>query len=478
MTHVERFADFAHTSQTASLPPEVTEEARRIVLDTVGCALAATDNPAGRAGIAYGRVLGGDRDEATVIGVAGRTSVHGAAFANAELMNALDYEPIAMPGHVAPYVVPVVLAMGEQAQASGALALNAVAVCHEMSQRLAAAMDRNRDVRDGRARTAEVLGYASTVFGVAAAATMMKEMSAASTADAIGIAGATSPVNGHRAWLMHAPSTTIKNSLMPGGVAFTGMTAAWMADLGHRGDRQILDDAEFGYPRFIGTTRWEPAGLTAGLGEEWGFVAQSFFKPYPHCRVPHALFDALISVVTEHALTPDEIESITAWCEEWVGEFPTFMGDIIERPYDAQFTFVHGLSLAAHLIEPGKAWHAEGVVDSPSVLDLKRRITWKSHPGWAEAVAKDPTARPSRIEVVARGTTFVAERTHPRGSASSDPTTYMTTEELGQKFLRNADGVLTPARAEQALDALLHLDEADDLAPVMELLSPAPGRQR
>lgn len=471
-THVERFAEFAGGCASQPLPTEVGEESKRIILDSVGCALAATDNPAGRAGIDYGRVLGGDRGQATIIGVSGRTSVHGAAFANAELMNALDFEPIALPGHVAPYVVPVALAMAEGFGCLGEQVVAAVAVCHEMSYRFAKAMDKNRDVKDGKAHTSPVLGYSSTVFGVTAAAAMMKGMDPDGVADALGIAGATSPVNGHRAWLMHAPSTTIKNSLMPGGVAMSAMTAAYMADLGHRGDRQILDDEEFGYPRFIGTRRWEPSCLTTDLGTDWRFHAESFFKPYPHCRVPQALFDALIEVVRTNGVKPEEIESLTAWGEEWVGQFPTFMSDIIERPYDAQFSFVHGLSLAAHLVPPGKDWHDPAIVNSRSVLDLKKRIEWRSHPDWAAAVSQDPSARPSRVEVVARGTTFVGERNHPKGSPSPDPATYMTTDELVEKFHHNAEGVLTFADAEAVVEGLLHLEKVDDVRGVMQRLRP------
>lgn len=472
-THVDKFAEFANVSASKSLPLEVVEESKRIILDTVGCALAATDNPAGRAGIDYGRILGGERDEATIIGVSGKTSIHGAAFANAELMNALDFEPIALPGHVAPYVVPVTLAMAEALGGPGEHVVAAVAVCHEMSYRFSKSMDKNRDVKDGKAHTSPVLGYTSTVFGLTAAAAMMKKMTKEAMADALGIAGATSPVNGHRAWLMHAPSTTIKNSLMPGGIAMTAMTAAYMADLGHRGDKLILDDEEFGYPRFIGTRRWEPSGLTTDLGTDWRFPAESFFKPYPHCRVPQALFDALIEVVRENEIKPEEIESLTAWGEEWVGQFPTFMADIIDRPYDAQFSFVHGLALAAHLVPPGRDWHDPAIVSSPSVLDLKKRIEWKSHPDWASAVSKDPNARPSRIEIVARGTTFVGERNYPKGSPSPDPSTYMTTDELVEKFRHNAQRVLTAADTETVLDSLLHFEKVTDVSVVMDLLRPA-----
>lgn len=474
MTHIEAFATFVESSGRASLPEEVSEEAKRIILDSIGCALAATETPAARAGIEYGRVLGGDRDEATIVGQPEPSSVHGATFANAEMMNALDFDAVAAPGHVAPYGVPVALALGEALRTPGRLVVAAVAVCHEMSYRFAKAMDRNRDVKEGRAHTAPVLGYASTVFGIAGAAALMKSMDADAVADALGIAGATSPVNAHRAWLAHAPAATIKNHLMPGGVAMTGLTAAYMAELGHRGDRQILDDAQFGYPQFIGSRRWEPSDLTSGLLKEWRFPSESYLKPWPHCRVPHALFDALADLVRENGLHPSEIESITAWGEEWASQFPTFMTREIHRPFDAQFSFAHGLAMVAHQVPPGRAWQDPAVVYDESVLGLMSRVVWKPHPDWAAAVARNPAARPSRVEVDARGTTFVGERDFPRGSRSPDPSTHMSTAEVVDKFLHNAEGVIDADAAARIADHVMDLEQVENVAEVLRLLRPVP----
>lgn len=470
MTHVHRFAEFVARSP-GLVSTEAAHEARRIILDSVGCALAAQGTPAAHAGIGYGRILGAGGREATIIGEAEPSSAHGAAFANAELMNALDHDAVAAPGHVAPYVVPVALALGEALDADGALAATAVAVCHEMSHRLAKAMDRNRDVKDGRADTPPVLGYASTVFGITAAAAVMKGMGADAVANALGIAGATSPVNSHRAWLEHAPTSTIKNHLMPGGVASTALAAAFMAEFGHRGDVRILDDEEFGYPRFIGTRRWEPSALTTALGEEWRFLGESYFKPWPHCRVPHAVFDATDALVREHDLLPEEITSIVAWGEQW-GELPTFMNRDIQRPFDAQFSFTHGIAMVAHRVPAGRQWQDPDRVYDPSVMSLADRTHWRAHPDWASAVTRDPGARPAKVEIVARGTTFVAERDYPRGSPSPDPTTAMSDDELLAKFLVNAEGVIAADDAARTAQTLLTMDSSVRLRDVMRLLRP------
>jgi 2-methylcitrate dehydratase PrpD len=472
-SHVEKFAAFAAATRGKALPSEVAEDTKRTLLDSIGCGLAAVDIASGRMGVEYARILAGSSTDATILGVAEKSSVHGAAFANAELINALDMDTVGAPGHVSPYVVPAVLAMGEILRRSGNDVMAATAVSHEMSFRFARAMDQNRDIKDGKAHTSPVLGYSSVVFGVAAATGMLKGLNRDQLEHTIGIAGSTTPVNAHRAWLEHVPTTTIKYNLLSGGLTFTGMTAAYLAQLGHRGDKQILDDVEFGYPRFIGTTRWEPSRLTTELGTDWRYPAANFFKPYPFCRVTHALFDGLIELVRVNDIKPDEIESLTAYGEEWVGKFATFFNRDIERPYDAQFSFPHGLALAAHLVPPGKDWQDPENVYNPSVMNLMSKVVWKSHPDWAAAVAANPNARPARVEIAARGTTFVAERSYPKGSVSPDPSTFMTTDEVVEKFLHNARDVIAAEDAQWVADRVMHLEDVDDISTVMTRLRPA-----
>jgi 2-methylcitrate dehydratase PrpD len=209
------------------------------------------DEPKGRIGIEYGRLTGGS-GKATIIGSGDQVSIFGAAFANGELINALDMDAVVPPGHVTPYGLPGALAVGESVGASGKELITAIAVAHEMSYRLGTAMDYLRDTRDGKVSPPPVYGYSSTVFGATAAIGKLKGLSNDVLAHALGIAGSISPVNSQVAWFQHASSSTI-NYMLAGALTQAAMTAAHMAELGHRGDRQILDDREFGFPRFIGT---------------------------------------------------------------------------------------------------------------------------------------------------------------------------------------------------------------------------------
>ncbi|WP_170970114.1 MmgE/PrpD family protein [Nocardioides jishulii] len=445
-------AAFAAGAPPVAVPVSVREEAARVVLDSIGCALAAVETPAGRIARSYADVLAGPVRDTTVIGV-GRSSLHGAAYANCELVAALDMAPINQPGHVAPYVVATALAVAERGDRALAETVDAVAVGLEVAQRFASAMDTNRAVVDDRPVLSPVMGFASSIFAAAAAGTRLRDADQTLTADVLGIAAATSPVNSLRSWQLHTHSTSVKYGL-GGGLVQAALHAVLAAELGHRGDRMILDDATHGYPAFIGTRRWEPEQITRGLGQQWTFPAGTHLKPYPHCRVTHGVFDALAALVEREDLTPGEIESITAHGEAWATGVPTYMNDEIRLPVDAQFSFRHGISVVAHRVPPGKAWQDPAVVHDPSVTALMERIEWRAHEGWADAYAAHPSARPARVEVVARGTTFVEERDFPRGSPSPDPATTFTTDEVVAKFRHNAAGVVTADSVDRVVTAL------------------------
>ncbi|QYY33935.1 MmgE/PrpD family protein (plasmid) [Cupriavidus pinatubonensis] len=468
-TIIERLAEFSVNTDIARLPANVIDECKRDVLDSIGCALAGMEHPKGRIGIDAGRRLGGTGGSATIIGTGDKSTPHGAAFANGELINALDADSVLLPGHVSPYVLPGAFASAEVHQRSGSDLIAAVAVSHEISCRLGAAMSGYRDTKDGKAAHTSVVGYSSTVFGATASAAKLKGLAVDRLASALGIAAATAPVNSQRAWFMHAPTATIKYQ-MAGALTNAALSAADMGDLGHRGDLQMLDDEEFGYPRFIGTARWSPELLTTGLGEEWRFPAFQMFKPYPHCRVMHAPLDLLIDLVAQHNIRVEEIESITSYGEGWAYVLPCFTNREITELHDAQFCFTHGLAVAAHRITPGRQWQDPAVVFDPSVMALMQKVKLETHPTYFQSISADITSRPSRVEIRARGQAFAAEKHFPKGTPSADPQTYMTTEELVRKFGTFVDGILSDATIDKIVDSVLHLEQVDDFGEIMRLL--------
>jgi 2-methylcitrate dehydratase PrpD len=248
------------------------------------------------------------------------------------------------------------------------------------------------------------------------------------------------------------------------------MTAAHMGPMGHRGDLLVLDDADFGFPKFIGTRKWEPERITTELGSRWGFVAEQTYKPYPHCRILHGPLDCVSELVEKHDLRPEEIESIKVFVEGFV-ERPVWLTRDIQEVHDGQFSIAHGIAIGAHRLPLGKAWQNPANVFAPSVLALMDKVTHEVHPDYVKELSAHGAARPSRVEIRARGTVFSAERLYPKGSVSPDGATRMTSEELIAKFVHNADGVLSRSAADRVVNAVMDLESCSNFATVMGLVA-------
>jgi len=470
-TLIESLAEFTVATRYADLPSSVVSESKRLLIDSIGCALGGLSHSRGTIALQYARLQGpgAPGQQASILGTAQRSSINAASFANAELINALDFDAILPPGHVSPYVIPGALAFAEVRGASGQDLLSAIAVSHEMSHRIGKASDYLRDVKDGKIAPPKVNGYANTVFGGTAAIGKVKRMSAPMLANAMGIAGSMAPVNSQWSFSVHTSISTLKYHVA-GALANTATNAAMLAELGHTGDLELLDDPERGWRRMINTERWEPQHITRDLGREWWFPAMTSYKPYPHCRLMHAPFDTLIDVLQRNDIKPQEIEGIRAWVEGYAMQ-PLWLNREITHVTQGQFSIAHGLAVAAQRIAPGKRWQAPEVVFDPSVLALMDKIEFEVHPDYEKQLLANAASRPTRIEVRARGHTFVGERLYPKGSPSPDPATRMTDEEITAKFVRNAEGVLEPSAAEAALESMWALESAADVKRLVALLA-------
>ncbi|MCS7049994.1 MAG: MmgE/PrpD family protein, partial [Thermomicrobium sp.] len=206
-------------------------------------------------------------------------------------------------------------------------------------------------------------------------------------------------------------------------------------------------------------------------GTDWRFPLESTIKPYPHCRVPHGLFDVLRELQQEHDIRPEEITEIRAWGEAWVEDLPVWMNKRIEDVTDAQFSVPHGLAVAAQRIAPGPAWQDPEVVFSDEVLGLMERVKFKGHPSYVSALEGNRSSRPARVEIDARGTTFSGERLYPKGSPSPDSSSLMSTEEVLEKFLVNAVVRLPEKRAREVAEAILALEDAGDVSGVISMFA-------
>jgi 2-methylcitrate dehydratase PrpD len=137
-TVVQQLADFALQARWADLPPDIVQETKMILLDSIGCALVATQTDKGKINLSLARRFGGP-SEASVIGSSLKAGLATAALVNGELMYTPDYISMIAGGNEPSYVLPAILTMAESTGASGKELILSTAIGLEISTRLARA---------------------------------------------------------------------------------------------------------------------------------------------------------------------------------------------------------------------------------------------------------------------------------------------------------------------------------------------------
>ena len=80
-TTITKLADFIDRTNFEDIPERVIHETKRLLLDSIGCALAGVTADKGKWGVEYVRSLYGGAPQATILGLGEKTCAAGAAFA-------------------------------------------------------------------------------------------------------------------------------------------------------------------------------------------------------------------------------------------------------------------------------------------------------------------------------------------------------------------------------------------------------------
>jgi 2-methylcitrate dehydratase len=137
-TLVQRIADNVLGVAAADIPSEVVEYTKALILDSIGCALAAAEEPAFERASRVFAQLGGNPD-CTVIGSPRRVNLPQAVLLNGILIRALDlndaYIGPGQMGHPSDNIA-VGLSVGEKFRASGLSVIAGVALGYEIYCRI------------------------------------------------------------------------------------------------------------------------------------------------------------------------------------------------------------------------------------------------------------------------------------------------------------------------------------------------------
>ncbi|MEB3286653.1 MAG: MmgE/PrpD family protein [Vampirovibrionales bacterium] len=156
-----RLAEYADSLSYDNLPKEALQEAKRRIIDSLGCAIGAKDSDPARISRTVAR-LSESKDGATVIFTKHKSSVENAAFANGVLFRYLDFNDTYLslePAHPSDNIAAI-LAVAEAEGKNGKDILTAIVLAYEIQCRLC-------DAASIRARGWDHVTYGSFSAGLA-----------------------------------------------------------------------------------------------------------------------------------------------------------------------------------------------------------------------------------------------------------------------------------------------------------------------
>ncbi|MBW2038772.1 MAG: MmgE/PrpD family protein [Deltaproteobacteria bacterium] len=459
MTITREIARFATELKYEDLPLEVVNEIKRLMLDSLGCALGGLRTEKGKIAVRLARCLGGP-SEATIVGTMDKVSVAASSFATGELINALDYEALlSPPDHATPYVMAAPLAIGEMKGISGKELIVAIALAHELATRIGSSLIfGNRFAVELPERemvmSLPTPGYGLCAFGGVAGAGRLLGLNAERMAHAMGIAGYTAPVPMLMKFAFTLPSSMSKY-LAAGFLSQAEVIAVLLAEMGYTGDKEVLE-GNYGFWRGFGCDGWMPESITEGLGEKWYFPYRIFYKTFPCCGAMQNALAHFQKIIIENGLQPDEIGEVRVRLNP-LAELPLWRTTQIETHIEAQFSVPYVFAVMAHGIEIGPSWQAQETFRDSKIIEFMRRVKILT------AMDGDARERPDVEVMVHKGATRKVYS--QRGLALRDK---MTDAELIEKFKHNVRTLLEEERANKVIDDLQRLEDLPDISGLLQ----------
>jgi len=449
-TIVEQLSSYVSGMRYEDLPREVVHQAKRLMVDSVGCALGGWGSePAVIACDVAGSVT--SAQSATVMVTGHRTSPDLATFANGVMLRFLDfndgYTSTGESGHPSDSIAAV-LSVAELMKRSGREAIAATVLAYEVFCRICD----QADLKPLGFDHVTVGGMAST-----AAAARLLGLPATRIAQAFNLGIAAN---------VALYQTRIGNVSMWKGCAYANASrnavfAAMLAARGMTGPSPVFEGVG-GY--FKAVTR-RPFALPPLGGRNHPFkIMECSIKRYPLGLYSQTVVQAALEVREKLRGTDDiaevRIETVTTAIRLMAGDPEKWAPATREAadhsmPYTVAVALVHGEVEQRHF--------GDEFLRDPKLLALTRLVKAEAT---EEADRQMPEAMLCKLTVVTNsGATHGATVRYHNGHWRNP----MSDDELEAKFRKLARGVLQPAQGDRLLAALWKLEDAADAGEIVRL---------
>lgn len=433
------------------LSDEAIYQAKRYLLDSIGCALGG-----------YGqhdvRIALDVLDEtaapgkATVFGSGRKLNAQSAALANALAVRCMDYNDIYWkqdPSHPSD-ILPAALACCERMGTDGKEAIVGIVLGHEFEMRLCEAAFPG--IRERGWHHATLTAFVSPIVAGRALHLDWERIQ-----HAIGISASRHATLGA---VTAGKLTMMKNTVDPMATE-SGVLAALLAERGYTGPEHVIDGKE-GLVHCFGP-EWKLDVLVDGLGDSWR-INQCGMKFFPTEALTHTPISAVLDIMSEQGLDCDQVAKVHI-------RSLARAADILADPskYDprSKETADHSLPycIAAALVD--KQVTPAQFTDE-RIMNEKIRAQLNKVEVVADEEIEKVFPELQRVIVTIHtsdGNQFTKQLDYPKG----DPRNPLSDEEIEGKFDALAAPFISEAGRKSIKDAVWKLDELASVTELMEL---------
>jgi len=445
MSETKTLASYIVTSRIESVPDDVRHEARRAIVNFMGCALGGSvDTAVDRAIQAFEPFAG--KPTASILGRSERTDPLHASLMNGISSHVYDFDDTTPKNYVHP-TSPVASALFAYASAnrvSGRDFMEAFILGFEAESRIANAVyPAHYDVGW------HITGTAG-VFGAATAIGKLLKLPEQQMIWDIGLAAT-------QAAGLREMFGSMAKALHPGRAAQNGYGAALLAQAGFTAGEHGLEGPR-GFAA-VQAAKYDLSKITTRLGTDFDLRANTY-KPFPCGIVNHPTIDGCIQLHGEHHIDPAKIAAVRLRVAPLVMDLCNQRG--ITKGLQGKFSVYHGAAIGLVRGKAGIQEYTDETVNDPTVRRVRELVSAVGDPSITEDQA--------RIEVqLASGETLARFVEQSLGNVHRP----MSDKQLEYKFRDQAVAALPAAQVEKAIKLCWRIDELDDVAELIQAAIPS-----
>ena len=447
-------AKFCSELKYRQLPEGVVDRVKYLFLDFIGVAIRGSRSESSKSMYRFVREMG--KGNGVIIGTTDKAPHLYSALANGTSSHAIEMDDVNNESSLHPGVVVFssALAMGELVGATGKSFIVAVVAGYEVMVRLGKAIGPANSYSRGFHPTATCGTLGSSVV-----ASRMMDLRTEKMVSAMGVAG--SQAAGSMEYLAQGAWT---KRFHAGWAAHSGMIAALLSERGFRGPTSIIEGRD-GFLHAYSNGA-DPNKVLDGIGS--GFeILRTSIKPYACCRYMQPPIDAILNIVKENNLTPDQVERVRLGL---LRAGAGLIAEPTEKKYhpqsivDAQFSMPFGAAVAILYRKAGLQEFQLSRIRSEEVRKMMKRVEYIVDPDLDQNF---PRQWGATAEILTKdGKRYFTKIEYPKG----DPENPLSWEEMIEKFNHLSHRFFTKERRLKIVDEVKELDRIQSFKKWSSLL--------